>query len=192
MNGYPPTPHELLTAILPGGIETLERQGQGSLARRGRVKIPKRMDQECRAALLKAGVTFAEDIDELFMYADVPTGWSVGPQPLCDNSYWSGIFDARGRQRTSIFYKAAFYDCNADMHICHKWCEAKLDARDGKWVPQVRAGLKIIWEGAPMPREAFHQAQANAERVLASYVEAGLDVNNFEQEFDFTIVKLSE
>jgi hypothetical protein len=59
-----------------------------------------------------AGVKFlglVED-DALFQYVQLPAGWK---KVATDHSMWSTLVDEKGRERASIFYKAASYDRRA-------------------------------------------------------------------------------
>ena len=49
---------------------------------------------------------------ELFINVELPKGWSIKPT---DHSMWSNLVDDKGRERASIFYKAAFYDRDAHL-----------------------------------------------------------------------------
>lgn len=62
------------------------------------------------------GVTFGDmaDNDPLFVKASVPDGWRI---VKTDHAMWSYLADEQGRERASIFYKAAFYDRSAHMSI---------------------------------------------------------------------------
>lgn len=87
--------------------------------------------------------------DKLFRKAKLPPGWSFDAS---DHSMWSRIVDEHGFQRVSIFYKAAFYDRRAEMHLnAVPTTKAQDDALDklypegdpDYWVtlyPQVREG----------------------------------------------------
>lgn len=59
-----------------------------------------------------AGVKFLGPVegDDLFQYVELPEGWKKEPT---DHSMWSKLVDEQGRERASIFYKAAFYDRRA-------------------------------------------------------------------------------
>lgn len=52
--------------------------------------------------------------DPLFRPATLPEGWG---REASDHSMGSYIVDQNGRKRVSIFYKAAFYDRSANMHL---------------------------------------------------------------------------
>lgn len=62
------------------------------------------------------GFTFGAvvDNDPLFRHATLPKGWA---RKSADDPRGSAIVDERGIDRVSIFYKAAFSDRRADMHI---------------------------------------------------------------------------
>jgi len=49
---------------------------------------------------------------ELFIKVELPKGWSIKPT---SHSMWSNLIDDKGRERASIFYKAAFYDRDAHL-----------------------------------------------------------------------------
>lgn len=51
--------------------------------------------------------------DPLFTYVELPSGWT---KKATEHAMWSHLLDDRGRQRASIFYKAAFYDRRAHIH----------------------------------------------------------------------------
>ena len=69
-----------------------------------------------KAILEMAGVEFLGPVedDDLFQYVKLPPGWQKQPT---DHSMWSKLVDEKGRERASIFYKAAFYDRNAHLHL---------------------------------------------------------------------------
>lgn len=96
-----------LVAATPGGIERQEAEGQRQMAS-SFCTLPKDMDREPAIAF---GFTFGEDADELFVNVTAPAGWAIRPT---DHSMHSDIVDDQGRERGSIFYKAAFYDRRAD------------------------------------------------------------------------------
>lgn len=65
---------------------------------------------------LKLGFTFGEphQHDPLFRPATLPEGWK---REGTDHAMHSKILDEFGRERVGVFYKAAFYDRRADMHL---------------------------------------------------------------------------
>ena len=52
--------------------------------------------------------------DDLFFNVVLPEGWEVRET---DHSMHSDLFDAEGKRRGGIFYKAAFYDRRASFNM---------------------------------------------------------------------------
>jgi hypothetical protein len=73
-------------------------------------------DYDEKAILEAVGVKFGEVIegDPLFQHVELPAGWK---KVATDHSMWSKLLDDKGRERASIFYKAAFYDRGANMSL---------------------------------------------------------------------------
>ena len=94
-------------------IEEMEREGQAQLVTSDR--LPVRMDGQ-RAEFEALGFTFGEPDkdDPMFCQATLPQGWK---RKGSDHAMWSYITDEHGRDRVSIFYKAAFYDRDAFMGL---------------------------------------------------------------------------
>lgn len=93
-------------------IETQERDGQDELV--NSEMLPS--DHGDDAPWLALGFTFGEPdpSDPLFCPATLPAGWE---KRATDHSMGSVIVDPLGRERVSIFYKAAFYDRKASMNL---------------------------------------------------------------------------
>ncbi len=109
-----------IIATTPGGIERQEAQGQAEMVRNCR--LPKKLngyDQKytIQQAYEKMGIKVLGDADDIFYKVQLPEGWQLKPQEDSSNSYWSNLIDNKGRNRASIFYKAAFYDRRADIGI---------------------------------------------------------------------------
>jgi hypothetical protein len=66
-----------------------------------------------REAFEAVGFKFGDKIDDLFLSAELPEGWT---REATDHDMWSKILDADGVERVSVFYKAAFYDRCAFAH----------------------------------------------------------------------------
>lgn len=62
------------------------------------------------------GFVFGEEAegDPLFRHTTLPAGWSKRGS---DHDMWSYVVDELGRDRVSVFYKAAFYDRHAHMSL---------------------------------------------------------------------------
>jgi hypothetical protein len=97
---------------LSGAIEQQERAGQRELVNSDRLPA----DCGDHAPWLALGFTFGDPdpSDPLFMPAALPPGWQ---RKTTDHAMGSVIIDTLGRQRVSIFYKAAFYDRHAHMYL---------------------------------------------------------------------------
>lgn len=80
----------------------------------------------------KMGVTFGPVVErELFRDATLPPGWSKQASP--DHHMYSHLIDDKGRRRAQIFYKAAFYDRDANMHAIGRFSiRQNLDHYDGR------------------------------------------------------------
>ena len=104
---------KLLVAMDGGGIEAQERQGQRELLRATTLPTDTRGRDDEFIAL---GFTFGDKVpgDDLFREATLPEGWK---REGSDHAMHSYIVDERGIKRVNVFYKAAFYDRKADMHI---------------------------------------------------------------------------
>ena len=110
-----PADHLLLLAtemVGGGGIEAQEKAGQVQLVASD--VLPTESLYGAREKLEAAGCVFGEPVedDPLFTPVTLPPGWKkVGTE----HDMWSSVVDDQGRERASIFYKAAFYDRKAHI-----------------------------------------------------------------------------
>jgi hypothetical protein len=95
-------------------IEEMEREGQAQLVTSDR--LPARFNSGTQAEFEALGFTFGDPDpdDPMFRPATLPEGWR---RKGSDHAMWSYITDQHGRERVSIFYKAAFYDRDAFMNL---------------------------------------------------------------------------
>jgi hypothetical protein len=103
-----------LVAITPGGIEAQEKRGQVAQAV---VSTLPRKGTHDRAPWEALGFKFGavdNNSDKLFVEVEFPPGWYKRPT---DHSLWTDVIDDKGRKRASIFYKAAFHDCDAFVRL---------------------------------------------------------------------------
>jgi len=107
----------LLMSLMGGASEGIERQeAQGQRELNATSTIPVRYNglnsAEGNALLCRAGFEIGKEVDgdELFRYCRLPEGWKKVPT---EHHLWTSIVDEKGRERGSIFYKAAFYDRDA-------------------------------------------------------------------------------
>lgn len=97
-------------ASTPGGIEAQESAGQATFCLSATLPI-----KDCPRKELEAmGVKFGGKVDDLFLSVTLPAGWK---KQATDHAMWSDLLDDKGRKRAAIFYKAAFYDRSAHMHL---------------------------------------------------------------------------
>lgn len=99
-----------------GAIEAMERRGQEEFVASD--VLPKAI---CDRPILEAwGFKFGKPIggDSLFMQAKLPPGWS---KKGSSHDMWSYIVDEQGRERCSVFYKAAFYDRDAFLNVSPRY-----------------------------------------------------------------------
>lgn len=115
-----------LTTALPGGIEASEARGQAELV--ASTSLPtefnchgdKAAEARCQEVLESWGFKFGEPFpdDLLFRSTELPAGWV---KEGSDHAMWSYVKDGKGRERLSIFYKAAFYDRRAFMNLSPRY-----------------------------------------------------------------------
>lgn len=103
----------------PNAIPAQEAQGQQSFTESDTLPTDIRCsdDYDAEAILKAAGVKFLGPVedDPMFQYVELPQGgWK---KVATDHSMRSKLLDQKGRERASIFYKAAFYDRRAHMSL---------------------------------------------------------------------------
>lgn len=156
----------LAEAMCKGGseaIEALEARGQKQLVVSD--VLPVKWLHGPMSCLGQAGVVFGEICadDPLFQEVTLPKGWS---KKATDHAMWSKLLDDKGRERASIFYKAAFYDRGA--HISPT-CRFSVSAYhvDGKAV--VFDGGNIIHE-IPIEGDGGYDEKQVAETNCRSWL----------------------
>lgn len=106
-------------ASTPGGIEAQERRGQLEEATKQTLPIVLNHryganQEEARKPWEALGFKFGKPVDNLFVECEFPKGWGKVPT---DHAMHTDIVDDKGHKRGNIFYKAAFYDRNADARL---------------------------------------------------------------------------
>ena len=99
-------------------ILVMEAAGQRQLVHRDVLptEIQGDRDETIKQSLIDLGFKFGDVVngDPLFTQVELPAGWKkVG----LDHDMWSYVHDDKGRERISVFYKAAFYDRRAFMSV---------------------------------------------------------------------------
>lgn len=81
--------------------------------------------REGRQIYESLGFRFGENIDKLFVEAELPEGWKIKPT---DHYMWSELLDNQDRVRGMIFYKPDFWDQDAFVDLCPRYhAEVKRD-----------------------------------------------------------------
>lgn len=103
-----------IAAATPGGIEAQEKSGQ--IQKTFDNTLPKRgtLPGAGRESFEALGFVFGSDADDLFVNVTFPNGWRKRP---AKHSMHLHLLDDKGRKRASIFYKAAFYDRQAEIWL---------------------------------------------------------------------------
>ena len=98
-----------------GSIEHQEAQGQRELV--ASTVLPVEGSENAELAAL--GIVFGPVVpgDPIFREATLPPGWRKVPS---EHPMWSHIVDEHGEERVAVFYKAAFYDRRAQIHVCKR------------------------------------------------------------------------
>ncbi len=105
---------EVRSEYLFGGnsnaIEQQEVRGQKQLV--NSEQLPVICSDEDKKKLEQMGIVFGEPLqdDRLFCDATLPEGWK---KEVANHAMWSKLVDESGKERASIFHKAAFYDRSA-------------------------------------------------------------------------------
>lgn len=91
--------------------------------------------------LTELGFVKGDAVDDLFVTAQLPAGWS---KEGSDHAMHSYIVDERGVRRVNVFYKAAYYDRKADMHLMNPGYSAGVDALYGDEAPALPAHWSVF------------------------------------------------
>jgi hypothetical protein len=159
-----------------GAIEAQEAAGQRELCGTT-TRLPSDFNEygdgagKGKAALEAAGVKFLGPVegDDLFLQVELPPGWKVEPT---DHSMWSALKDGHGRKRAGVFYKAAFYDRKAHIHV-----EARFNVQvdypedykaGGPYVAKVTdGGEKVIWTSPEFHNDEIYQDEEKRKKFMA-------------------------
>lgn len=105
-----------IAASTPGGIEAQEKAGQQTLVASS--LLPIQGSSMVEHHLSPLGFKLGNTVDDLFVEATLPPGWS---KKASDHDMWSSVVDEKGRDRIAVFYKAAFYDRKAHMSLTARY-----------------------------------------------------------------------
>lgn len=156
-----------ILAATPGGIERQEKAGQAALV--ASTDMPKEMSPS-REAFEKVGFKFGDDVDELFLKAELPPGWK---RAGTEHSMHSDIVDEKGRRRVGVFYKAAFYDRRADAHMVQRYIiQRDYDLPKGDISFVIKDGGKEIFRTITTKYENYQTTERHREVAQKWLLEA--------------------
>lgn len=161
--------HNAMIATMPGGIEAQESAGQAMLV--AAEQLPKECTGATREQLVALGFWFGADVDEIFVTARLPPGWQ---KVAGENAYWSRIYDEKGRERASIFYKAAFYDRRAHMSMSRRYSVGSYfdhPTDPKRHQTQVLDGQRVIRVIGDSDRQAGYEVQSAHEEAGRIWLE---------------------
>lgn len=156
----------LLEALVTGNgstaIERQEARGQSKFVASD--TLPIKHDYCSQIQLERMGIVFGELVDDLFIEVQLPEGWRKVPT---DHSMWSKLIDEKGRERASIFYKAAFYDRNAHLTLTRRFsCRVEpiygygdKDYRQHEWHCVVADCGGLVWQSQRIEPEPEYSLQ---------------------------------
>ena len=146
-------------------IPDQEKQGQRDLVY-GRNRLPKNMQRCTKSQFEQMGIQFVGEHDDLFYDVVLPDGWKINET---QHSMWSKLVDEQGRERASVFYKAAYYDRHARISLATRynasyapmlgWDNPK--HYDGGWKGVATDCGVLIWESEPIEKEPDSSARDN-------------------------------
>lgn len=162
-----------------GAILAQEKDGQTSFVNSD--TLPSQMSAEARLGLETAGVVFGDPVpgDDLFIYVTLPEGWR---KSRTSHSMHSDLLDEKGRKRAGIFYKAAFYDRRADLHIVSRFSVRQdYDAADGTVVYCVVDNGETVFTTDPIAYkgEKYGRHHEKAQKKASAACESWLERNGF-------------
>jgi hypothetical protein len=157
----------LIVASTPGGIEAQEASEQRRAVAAQR--LPKEgTSGASRAAWERMGFAFGNDADDLFVNVAFPKGWRL---QATDHSMWNHLLDDKGRQRASMFYKGAFYDRKAHVHLDRRY---SVDAYHDEGVVALDCGAVVRNFGTLPKQKGYDRAVYERRGAMRKEAEAWL------------------
>ena len=172
---------DAMTVGVTSAIELQEAEGQASFVASD--TLPSKYngydrDFNPKAVLEKFGFKFHGLVpgDEMFQYVTLPTGWK---RKGTGHDMWSHIVDDKGRERLSIFYKAAFYDRDSFYNFSRRFGVRRDYKEDDKGfaVAHVLDGETVIHVTKPvkLPAEKnaeYYRIGDEATKAACAWLEA--------------------
>ena len=168
----------LAEAMLIGSnaaIGAQEARGQRELAASDVLPVKGTEDAKVWEAM---GIKLGDPVkgDSIFREATFPSGWKKEPT---DHPMWSNLVDGKGRKRAAIFYKAAFYDRSAHIHLSCRF-QATYELENPKtWSGNAFASVKDcgkeIWRGKAIKERTavapdFRDHKSDAEQQAKDWL----------------------
>ena len=129
-------------------------------------------DADARKALAAAGVVFGERIDDLFIQAVLPAGWTI---KRTDHYMYSNLCDDRGRVRASIGIKMAdsWAVLRSVARLTAGYMQDNYMIRGGPSVPCIKdSNDTVLWRGTPVrnndAKVAAYYERCKAEKLASS------------------------
>jgi hypothetical protein len=150
----------LAVSMGPGGsgrfIEEQEAAGQAQLVNSD--QLPTTLNGGSDADFEAVGFVLGDPLpgDPMFRDAKLPAGWK---RERTDHSMWSKIVDQLGRERVSIFYKAAFYGRDAFMSLTTPYGYVWKRLQNGQ-----KPVLDDEWLTAAVAKEALEKIATRADK----------------------------
>ena len=163
-----------IISATPGGIQAQEAAGQRSFV--ANTYLPKDMRGD-RHIFEAMGIVFGEQVDDLFVEAQLPPGWK---KVATGHSMWSHLVDERGRERASIFYKAAFYDRSAHINPSRRFWFGH--TYKGEIFAHVSDSSGVLWRtesigpepeyerGSDTPYALWHEQRDKLDRLAKDWL----------------------
>jgi len=125
------------------------------------------------SAFVAMGIKIGKPVpgDSLFTFVELPKGWKKQPT---DHTMYSDVVDEKGRKRASFFYKAAYYDRDANIYPTLRY-EATYEPVGG-WKADgdapcfavVKDSGNEIWRSQkPLGKETTEQAASRVAKYRA-------------------------
>lgn len=154
----------------PAGIMRSERVGQQELV--ASTNMPKSMHPS-RDTFEAVGFKFGADLDNLFVKATLPQGWT---RAATDHSMHSDVLDEKGRKRVGVFYKAAFYDRRAESFLQCRFRISVLSSGYDKSLQDGEFAYVVEDCGVEIYRtKSFDARNRDADRIARAEAAAWLD-----------------
>jgi len=149
-----------------GYITGMESTGQQQLVNSDVLPAHGNWDQ-----LTELGIVRGESVqgDDLFVHATLPDGWKKKREDG-EDARGSYLVDERGVARASIFYKAAFYDRQADINVINVGYHLSTKAIYGDAPAALPSAWDVLTETEKCDfRESLDNYLADAERCPQVY-----------------------